>query len=155
MTVKWGGDPDNSAGQITLKDTTSQASYGVRHRDIDALFASSSEAKAFGEYLLARDAQPRTRITDMTILPSADDRLWPAALGLKPGDRVQVKILPQNVGSRVTVDCFVEGIEHSVSSGINEWRTKYLLSAVSASDVAGYWVWGTSQWGGADMRWYL
>lgn len=155
VTVKWGGDPDNSAGSITVRDHDSIATFGIRHRDIDTLLPNQNDARALGEFVLARDAQPRMRVTEMTLLPSADDRLWPKALGLRLGDRVQVKIKPQNVGARVTVDAVVEGIEHSVNNGINEWRTKFLLSALSTSDLAGYWRAGVTEIGDPDARPYL
>lgn len=155
VTVKWGGDPDNSAGAITVRDHDSIATYGIRHRDYETLHADQNDARAFGQYVLARDAQPRTRVPEMTLLPSADDRLWPKALGLQLGDRVQVKIKPQNVGSRVTVDAVVEGIEHSVNNGINEWRTTFLLSALAVTDTAGYWRVDVSEVEDPDFRPYL
>lgn len=187
IKVEYGADADNSR-TTTVTDAASIALYGRRELTVPTYIGGPKDARAVGEYVLFRHKEPHVRITEMVLLPSADNRLWPAALGLKIGSRVIVKFQPQNLGARVTVNATIEGVEHDVDGGINQWRTTYFLSSrdvlpgtpgaagvypaltiypaltlypsattggASTGTIPTYWVWGTSSWGGGDMRWYL
>lgn len=135
-SVEWRG------GTEVVSDTSSISQYGPRPRGLKIQSATVQLARSAGEWLIARYAQPRTRVDGAGIYPGADRRGYRAAYHLQVGDRVEVTYFPQEVGSEVTVDLFVEGVEQRVENGVN-WYAHYSLSP---ADTFTPWIWGTSLW---------
>lgn len=129
-------------GTESVVDQDSIDQYGPRPRDVQTEATSPQQARSAGEWLVARYAQPRTRIDGVGIFPGADRRGYRASYHLQIGDRVAVTYFPQEVGSEVTIELFVEGIEQKVDSGIN-WYAHYSLSP---ADTFTPWIWDTSLW---------
>lgn len=134
--VSWRNDTE------TVVDQDSIDQYGPRPRDVQTTATAPQTARSAGEWLVARYAQPRTRIDGVGLFPGGDRRGYRATYQLQIGDRVEVTYFPQEVGSEVTVDLFVEGIEQRVEHGVN-WYAHYSLSP---ADTFTPWIWGTSLW---------
>ena len=120
--VEWSG------GTETVVDAVSKDTYGPRSMQVRTALGSSIDARSRAQWLLSRYAQPRIRPESVTVRPSADSRLWRAALTLRLGDRVTVRRQPAAVGSVIEVDAWVESIEHRVSDGVDNWETTIGLS---------------------------
>lgn len=130
------------SGTEVVSDTSSVSQYGPRPRDVATQSATPQQARSAGEWLVARYAQPRTRIDGVGTFPGADRRGYRAAYHLRVGDRVEVTYHPQEVGTEVTQDLFVEGVEQRVENGVN-WYAHY---ALSPADTFTPWIWDTSLW---------
>lgn len=133
----------------TAEDATSIAAYGRSRYDRTVYAQTTNELKGGAEWVVALYKDPQQRISSLEVLPqSATATLWPAVLSIDIGTRLRVTRTPQKVGSAITQDVFVEGLKHSFQSG--KWTTHYDLSPV---DPTGFWVWATTKWDDADMRW--
>lgn len=130
------------SGTEVTSDTSSISRYGPRPRDVQTQSTTPQQARSAGEWLVARYAQPRTRIDGVGIFPGGDRSGYRAAYHLQIGDRVQVTYHPQEVGTEVTQDLFVEGVEQRVENGVN-WYAHY---ALSPADTFTPWIWDTSLW---------
>ena len=157
-----GKDADGNygaTGEVTVASAASIVANGRKEWKLTTVLGSHTDAQSLAEYLLDRYATPRARVTKLVINPAADSRLWTVAKTLKIGDRVTVRLLPQNTGSAITVDCRIDGLEHDIDGGVNMWRTTYYLSAIdrmTSGTNPAWWIWGgPATWGSTDMRWYL
>lgn len=135
-TVSWSG------GSEVVSDTTSINQYGPRPRDLSTESSNPQLARSAGEWLIARYSQPRTRVDGVGLFPGAARRGYRATHHLQLGDLVEVTYHPQEVGSEVTVDLFVEGVEQRVENGVN-WYAHY---ALSPAETFTPWIWDESLW---------
>jgi hypothetical protein len=113
---------------ITTQDTNSQGQYFIRPNDLSDLnVTNNQQVLDIVSDRLYRYAQPKYRIESITINPKANPAsLYPAVIGDEIGTRVTVKRRPQNVGSVISQELSIEGIQHSITP--DSWQTNYLLA---------------------------
>lgn len=113
---------------ITAQDTNSQGQYFIRPNDLSDLNVSSNQQVLdIVSDRLYRYAQPKYRVASITISPQANPAsLYPAVIGDEIGTRITVKRQPQNVGSAISQELSIEGIQHSITP--DSWQTNYLLA---------------------------
>ena len=76
-------------------------------------------------YMAGQYAQPRLRVPEVTIDPAANPSIWPAALGIKFGDRARWH-RRTSPGVLLTVDGFVDSIVYDVEPG--KFRVKVRIN---------------------------
>jgi hypothetical protein len=131
----------------TATDSTSQGKYFQRTLSITGLENDSSisssvaenEADSMAQYLLRQYREPVWRARELEMRPDRSETYWPWALGLEIDDRVTVKRRPPGGGSTMSVECYVEGIEHDIQYQRGEWTTRLHLSP---ADTTSYWILG-------------
>lgn len=119
--------------QTTIQDEPSIALYGVRSQSFtDLLVTTDGAARQIGEMHLTVYAAPEFRPSVMKLVPEAKPAtLYPQVLGRELRDRVTVSFTaPGNVAR--TVDCLVDGVEHSITPG--SWETTFYLSSTTVYD---------------------
>jgi hypothetical protein len=115
--------PDGATA--TAADTASQLTYFIRSLSRTHNVATDLEVTDAANWFLLTHKAPASRVQQVTLTPSTNAALWPAALGCEIGTRVTVKRRPKT-GSVVSRDFFVESVEHTVGAGL--WVTRFLLS---------------------------
>lgn len=128
-------------GTETITAAASVKAYGSKPRNVTTEATTAAQARAVGEWIVARYKEPRSLVRGVGIYPAAAKAGWRAVQHLRIGDRVRVRYHPQQVGAATTVDCFVEGISHAWA-GV-EWTTHYDLSPVDTFTPA---QWDVSTW---------
>ena len=115
-------------GSVTVEDESSINDYGVSRRTIDASMENSPEAaQQIASNMLAKFAQPKTRITDLEINVRSDAvAAVPAVSSLELGDNVAVSFTPTGVGDALWRAVTVQGIKHVI--GRDTWRTQLYLT---------------------------
>jgi hypothetical protein len=113
---------------VTVDDSTSQSQYFIRSQAMTDLIANSDQqSNDIANARLYLYKQPRYRVSSISVNPRANpSTLYPAVIGDEIGTRVTVKRRPQGVGSSISQELLIEGIEHSI--GPMDWRTTYNLS---------------------------
>ena len=100
----------NSTNQIfTAQDSTSQGDYFPRTLQRTINVNSAVECQAAAYYLDSRYRQPATRVASLVLHPSAMPALWPVALSLELGTRIQVNRRPP-AAPEIVVPAFLEAI---------------------------------------------
>lgn len=129
---------------VTCDDATSQGQRGIRSESVPTLLTTQGDMLALGLYRLGLYAQPGLRFQQMTLDPTADDRLWPLVLGLDLHQRITPKWTPQNpdgsYGAAMSLDCLIEGVQHAWDT--KSWSTVWALSNAQSAD---YWLLDTSK----------
>lgn len=106
-----------SVARLLFKRTYSRA---------DLILTSDPEALEWAQYVAYISGSGNPEFDSVAIIPASDpDSLWPVALGLKIGDRVQVWRRPPGMGSPITRDCLIRGVTHVITAG--EWATTFSL----------------------------
>jgi len=113
---------------ITTQDTVSQGEYFIRANNLSDLDVSNNQQVLdIVSDRLYRYSQPKYRVSSIAINPQANPAsLYPAVIGDEIGTRVTVKRRPQNVGSVISQQLSIEGIQHSITP--DSWQTNYLLA---------------------------
>lgn len=126
------------------KDDPSISAYFTRTYDKSSGVNSVSQCEAEATWLLENYAEPRARLTKITITPSTNPALWPTALAIEIGDLVTVKRRPFGGAAVITLNCYVEQVSHRVQQ--NEWNVVLSLSPelLTTYDGQDSWVLGTS-----------
>lgn len=134
-------------GTETIIDEPSRNAHGAKPRNVTTEATTAAQARAVGEWIVARYKDPRSVVRGVGINPAAAKAGWRAVQHLRIGDRVRVRYHPQQVGTATTVDCFVEGISPAVEDV--EWTVHYDLSPVDTFTPAVWDVatWDVSSWG--------
>jgi len=131
----------------TASDATSIGDHGERDLHLsETVHVADGEANALAEWLVSEFKDIRVRVPALTVKPGQDpSNLWPKALGLEFLDKVNVERTPPS-GTTVDVDCYVEGVSHTVSMvGGRRWETTFQLSPdLQHTD---FWILGTSELG--------
>ncbi len=128
---------------VTARDATSIDAYGRRTFSIDTEMSSAAEAMNLAEWVLSHYKDPIARILSLELNPSGDDTSAVAALALRLGDLVEVKLKPQNVGTRETYRLLVEGKQLHFDKTAGKWGTTRYLSPAETKTYA---VWGAALW---------
>jgi len=126
----------NRVGNSTvfqIQDDVSVALYGLRTEELsDLLVTTSGEARQIGQLYLALYAAAEYFPEQMTLVPEAKPaNLYPQVLDRDLRDRITVSFTAPG-GVVRSVDCLVDGIEHSVSPG--QWTTTYSLTSTTTYD---------------------
>lgn len=128
----------------TVSDADSQHNYYKRsYRKTDLQYQSDNDSFDAANWVLAHYKEPTFRITGLVVKPQRDPtNLWPQVLGREIGDRITVKVRPSGVGSAISKELIINGVEHSMQNA--EWTTTWRLSE---AETQAYWVLGTSELG--------
>ncbi len=112
----------------THTDTGSVDSFMERELSRrDTLHVADILALALSSALVTRYKDPHLRLEQLSFTPRVDPtRMWPVALSFDLSQKVTVKRRPPG-GNTISLDSFVEGVEHSASVG-KDWKTTYRLS---------------------------
>lgn len=121
---------------FTAEDTTAGATNSIaRHfrrtyEATDLMLASDLEVQDRAAWIVLNRKDARMRIASLVLRPQLDDALWPLALGLTFGDRVQV--IGNIIGGGAVIDkiCVIERIAHSITN--RTWTTTFGLSEAPA-----------------------
>ncbi|MEY2454074.1 MAG: hypothetical protein QOD92_3648 [Acidimicrobiaceae bacterium] len=139
--VKW------DQGEARHLDATSKAAHGLKSKTVDTKLKSQQEAQSLAEWIVDHHKDSFTRVESITLNPGADQTLWPAALGLRYGDRVTFRFKPQNIGTAIQTDYLVQGSDVDIDFADRKCRVTFYLSPVEIQ--RNYAVWGTGLWGTA------
>lgn len=112
---------DGSA--FTANDATSQTNYGLRSRQIDTSLRNLSDADTLSNQELAGYSTPIMRFKDWKVRAHGQPARFPDLLALGLAHRVKVEIIPNNVGSRLSQELFLEQIAHDFVPG--EWNLTF------------------------------
>jgi hypothetical protein len=114
----------------TIDDTSSQANYFIRNESIGALTVDTDDfARQVAAYRVATYAQPSTRIESLQVdARQSPTDLFPKVLTFDVGTRITVNRRPQGVGSVLSKQLLIEGVEHTISA--DRWVTRWGLSPV-------------------------
>lgn len=125
VTVQRDGGP-----AITVNDTDSQARYFIKTNDLTGIITDTDDQSInIANARLAAYADPMLRVESLTFDPrSAPADLFPIAIGFDIGTRITVNRRPQNVGSAISREVFIESIAHEITP--DTWTTTYQLSPV-------------------------
>lgn len=124
----------NGTTRTTIQDDASIALYGVRTEELtDLLVTSDQDARQIAELYLRVYGSPEYFPEAMDVVPEAKPAtLYPQVLGRELRDRVTVEFTAPGGVAR-SVDCFVDGIEHSVTPG--GWNTTFYLTTTATYDT--------------------
>lgn len=138
----------NGGLTITTQDTTSLADYYPRSISKTIYNGADTEASDAAYYLLSRYKDPHARPVSITLTPARNPSVFNSALGLEVGDYVRVNKRPLGA-TAISVDCFVERVEHEFNAQTADWITQVFLSP----QIVSYWnlaaLRATSNGGGA------
>lgn len=138
------GKDSSGSGTAHKRDNASINSYFTRNQDKTSGVASISQCLDEATWTLENYAQPRMRLGNISITPSANPDLWPVALSVEIGDRITIKRRPFG-GATITLDCYVEQVAHRIVP--NSWVTTYSLSPalLTTYEGASGWILNASE----------
>jgi len=115
---------------FTVDDAASQDSYFIRNETVSNLAVDTDNfARQVAAYRVATYAQPETRVESLELKPrQAPADLFPKVLGYDVGTRITVTRRPQNIGSAISDELLIEGVQHEIS--VDGWVTRWGLSPV-------------------------
>ena len=118
---------------ITAQDSASQLAYGAAVLSSNvSLLSSEAQGTALAEYIVAKYAQPVTRLTDVSVeLAGLSTDILGKLLSLDLADVVKVRFQPAGVGVRVERRSIVEGIQHDI--GPDRHRILFKFSGAPGS----------------------
>jgi hypothetical protein len=147
VDVEWVG------GTVTDSDQTSIDTYGEQSRTITTLMTSKADAESLASWALNHTKDAFLRIDSVEIRPNAqqddsEDLAWHLVLDAQIGDRILVVRHPQGIGTEISQELMVEGVEHQIDNGRNGWVTTLRCGP---AETVEYWILGTSELG-VDTR---
>lgn len=145
VTTQWSG------GEVTAEDATSVGAYGPRSHTVTTTAKTPAQARGVSEWIVANNAAPRTRILGFAVDAGADDTAFPAALGVRIGDRVTFEHTPQNTGNQIDKALEVQGATHRVSDV--QWLTDWYVTD-APKDHQELFILGSSLLGSTDILAY-
>lgn len=123
VAVTWNAD----AAPVIVRDEASISQYGLVSKSVDAPLSTRAQAADIAGRILARYAEPATRIDECEVLVASLSTVpVESVIGLELGDVVTVVRTPLNTGSTLTVVERVEGISHTVRP--DSWLVSLKLS---------------------------
>lgn len=99
---------------------------GATGGKLDTLHQDATDARATGERLVERYANPRTYIPAVTLEASDDSVTLDALTAVELGDATTTKVRPAGGGDPIEQTAIVEAVEHRLP-GANVWETSYSL----------------------------
>ncbi|MDI3315884.1 MAG: hypothetical protein QJR12_16890 [Mycobacterium sp.] len=133
--------PNGTTYDVVNQDA--QQAYGQRILSTTLHAATDWYAEQYAQAYAERYGQARVRVNKITIDPSANPALWPAALGAEISQRVTVNRRAPG-GATISQDYYIEQIKHSIDSKSLKWTVDLQLSPVFV-DTA--WILGDSTYG--------
>lgn len=143
-TVSWAG------GEETV-DESAGSPYGPRPVDVSTEASSPLIARSVGQWIIANNAVPSSRVRALGVDPGSNHTDFAAALRTRIGDRAAYRAHPQAVGSATTQQLEVLGRHHHVSDV--SWLTTFYLTKAPADGVDLFTL-GTSELGDPDILAY-
>jgi len=118
----------------SVQDSESVASYYPRvyNRTTESLEDSDTSEAAY--FILSRYKDPHARPETLTLTPARNPAIWATCLNIEIGDLVRVNKRPLGA-SPISIDCFVERVEHEFDAQSGDWVTKVILSPT----IVYYW----------------
>jgi hypothetical protein len=117
-------------GTVVREDAASRRRHFYRPLAVELKVATDTELQAAAEFTIARQAEPLTRLEQLSVCPSLHPEAWDAALGLRVGQRVGV--VARVEGGRVKDGSFiVEAPLHDANPSM--WVTSFRLSSAETS----------------------
>jgi hypothetical protein len=117
--------------KVQIRNDASIAEYGEKPTDLSPDVVSNDEARDAADWFLFQYAQPRIRVSTVTIYPTAGDdaTLWSAAVGAEVGQVIRLANLPANAPAS-QLDYIIESISHDITrnGGALDWRTSFDVS---------------------------
>ena len=111
-------------------DASSQSSYLKRSLTLDGLLTNSdTDTAGLADFLLNTYKDPQLRPSTLSLRVLTDTTLAQWALAIDIGTIVQVRRIPQNLGSAIDVRAQVLGIRHQVRGDGKLWSITYQLSS--------------------------
>ncbi len=119
-------------------DVTSQGKYGTRSESLSSLHPDQSGARNLAKWRLDRFSEPTLNFTELEVHPrKSAASLFPLTLGLELGTRITVSRRPQGVGSAISQDRTIEGVEHVITP--DDCLTRWYLAEPTPNFTAGNW----------------
>lgn len=119
---------------VSAQDQTSVANYFPRSYDRTIQNLSDSTVSDAAYFILSRYKDPHARPEQVKLTPARNPSIWATALGLEIGDLVRVNKRPLGAPA-ISIDCFIERIEHSFDAVSGDWITTVTLSPT----IVYYW----------------
>lgn len=123
-----------------VQDIDSVADYFPRSYSRTTENLSDSQTVDAANFLLSRYKQPNPRPEVLTFTPARNPAIWSTILGLEIGDYVRVNKRPLGAPA-LSIDCFIEQVEHEFDGQTGDWITKVTVSPA----IASYWNLSTIQ----------
>jgi hypothetical protein len=112
---------------FTTNDTTSQGQYFIRTDSQSDLINDTNQSIVDAANVrLALYKQPAMRIESLGFTPRANTTIYSGLIGDEIGTRITVKRRPQSVGSVISKELLIEGVQHDI--GPMNWSSTYNLS---------------------------
>lgn len=142
--VRRGRDQDTT---VTARSVASINLYGlIADEQNDLLHADTAELADATDWMIARYAQPRTRVREFTVVPQrAASTLFPSVLGWELGTRITVTAQPMDTGVTFSQVVDVESVQHAI--GQQSWSTTY---GCALADTGQYFQLDTATYGRLD-----
>lgn len=143
----------NAAGGSQADIAASQLAYGTRSYSRTINIASDNEAQNAADWLFMGHKDPHQRLQQLTINPTANPNIWPAALGIRISDRVTVN-RRTSAGFVMSEDFFIERIEHQRAKD-GTWLVTYQMSPFAATAQPGFFdnpTYGRFDTGGSQLQ---
>ncbi len=128
---------------LPLVNPVAQAKYGQRVITQQVQAKYDFDLEQAGIFYLTRYGSPKTRITKLTLKPSANPALWPVVLSLDISQRYRV-IRRSPSGVTVTAEYYIESVNTSVDPESGDWTVDLQLSPVF---VPSAWILGDATYG--------
>lgn len=136
-----------NGGQITVQDQSSVDRYLVHtFSATDLLYDTDSQTQDLAQWIVNRFGEPSLRVERMTILPERNPAvLYPAVWDLELGDLVTVNRTPLGIGSAISRNVLVVGMNETILPD------RYEISfSISEADTSSYWLLGDSTYSVLD-----
>jgi hypothetical protein len=115
---------------VEVEDTTSQAAMELIEEDLgELLLDSRAQVETLLEVRLARRKDPRLRFVELGYSGRHGAAYVTEATTREIGHRVTVERTPTDVGSALSLECWVDGIEQEMDEA-GMWDVRYRLSPV-------------------------
>jgi hypothetical protein len=124
----------NGGTVVSTQDSQSLANYYPRSISKTIYNGADTEASDAAYYLLSRYKDPHARPVSIKLTPARNPSVFTTALSLEVGDYVRVKKRPLGA-TAISIDCFVERVEHDFDAQTADWNTTVFLSP----QIVSYW----------------
>lgn len=132
--------PQSGASLVasSVRDTASVAAYGPRGESLATLHYNQSDARNLGLWRLEKFADPQIVVRQLTFNPRrSPSTLFVHALDRDLGNRITVVRRPQGIGSAISQERTIEGIEHNITP--DTWTCTWYLCEPTPSIAEGPW----------------
>ena len=126
-----------------------RASYGPpRSLTVSSSLAdSSAQANGLARYLLDRYREPHYQVRTVSVLlESLSTAEQNSVLAVELGDVVTVEVTPNGVGSEISSEAWVIGVEHNMSPVSHSVEFQLIAATPAGDEAFDVSVWGTGKW---------